>query len=148
MIITVKPLVFLLAVGITGCNGAPPAQLGVHDGNLSPCPDSPNCVSSQSTDPQHRIEPFTYLGSQAEARDSIVQIIQTMERTRIITNIDAYVYTEFRTRLGFVDDVEFLFDDSTKTIHIRSASRVGYSDLGLNRARIEAIREIYLPDID
>jgi len=113
----------------------------VKDGNLTPCPESPNCVSSQSTDEKHFIEPLSYDGSLVEAREKLVSIIQSMKRSQIILKEDTYIHAEFTSALfRFVDDTEFYFDDAAKTIHMRSASRVGYSDLGVNRKRIETIR--------
>jgi uncharacterized protein (DUF1499 family) len=78
----------------------------------------------------------------AEARERLRGVIASFPRTRLVTLLDNYIHCEFTSALfRFVDDVEFHFDDTTKTIHLRSASRTGYSDLGLNRRRIEHIRE-------
>lgn len=121
--------------------GKPPTNLGVKEGKLTPCPNTPNCVNSQSQDTTHKIEPLTYDSTPTEAMTALKSVIQAMERTKIITEQDNYLYTEFTTRLmGFVDDVEFFIDDRAKVIHVRSASRLGKSDLGVNRKRIETIR--------
>jgi uncharacterized protein (DUF1499 family) len=131
----------IISVLLTGCSGSRPTNLGIRDGKLAPCPESPNCVSSQSTDKKHFIKPLSYDGSLAEARGKLVSIIQTMKRSRIISQEDTYIHAEFTSALfRFVDDTEFYFDDRAKTIHMRSASRIGYSDLGVNRKRIETIR--------
>ena len=115
---------------------------GIIQGTLSPCPNSPNCVSSQSSDPSHFIEPLTYHDSQTQARARLLKIIESMPRTQIVSNIDKYLHVEFTSLIfRFVDDVEFLFEEGKNLIHVRSASRVGYSDLGMNRKRIETIRE-------
>lgn len=116
--------------------------IGVTQGKLSPCPDSPNCVSSQSPDPDHFVEPLSYTDSPAEAKTRLVKVIESMPRTQIISNTDTYIHAEFTSLIfRFVDDVEFLFEVEKNLIQVRSASRVGYSDLGSNRKRIEALRQ-------
>lgn len=117
-----------------------PANLGVKDNRLSPCPSSPNCVSSQSEDERHRIDPLRFTSTPGEAVERLKKIIQEMERTTLVRQSPNYLHVEFRTFLGFVDDVEFYEDESQKVIHLRSASRVGYWDLGVNRKRMESIQ--------
>jgi uncharacterized protein (DUF1499 family) len=122
--------------------GTEAAHAATDEGRLAPCPASPNCVSSQATDDKHRVEPLRYTVSRAEAMAIVAQAIAAMPRTRIVKQTDTYLHAEFTTAvLRFVDDVEFAVDDDAKVIHVRSASRVGYSDLGVNRRRVEAIRE-------
>jgi uncharacterized protein (DUF1499 family) len=116
-------------------------NLGVRDGRLAPCPGSPNCVSSQSTDREHGIEPLRYTGSPAAAMDIVKKVVLNMKRTRIVAEEGLYLHAEFTSALfRFVDDVEFLIDERGAVIHVRSASRTGSSDLGVNRKRVEAIR--------
>ena len=177
----IKAFSSLLSLGmlVAGCTGSRPMTLGVHDGKLAPCPATPNCVSSQSTDKDHAVEPFGFSGTPAEAMADLKKIISGMPRTRIVTATDTYLHAEFTSTLfRFVDDVEFWIDESTGTIedpssklqgildpqgsttysnrsltpqhaagecarswiHLRSASRVGSSDLGVNRKRIEDLR--------
>jgi uncharacterized protein (DUF1499 family) len=131
---------FLVLFLFGGCSGSRPANLGVKDNRLSACPSSPNCVSSQSAEEGQRIEPLRFQGEPAEALDRLKKIVREMERTVIAGETSAYLHAEFRTFLGFVDDVEFYIDAPRKTIHLRSASRVGYWDLGANRRRMESIR--------
>jgi uncharacterized protein (DUF1499 family) len=110
---------------------------------LPPCPSSPNCVSTHATDEGHAIAPFRYRKSRAEAKESLKAIVQAMPRTRLVEEDESYLHYEFTSLLlRFVDDVEFLFDDGSKTIHFRSASRTGYGDLGVNRKRMEEIRSL------
>lgn len=126
---------------LTGCTSTPPANLGVHDGKLAPCPATLNCVSSQSIDRDHSIEPLRYAGSPGEAMDRLKKIIISMKRSRIIKETGSYIHAEFTSALfRFVDDAEFLVDEHESLIHVRSASRLGRSDLGVNRKRIEDIR--------
>jgi len=124
-----------------GCSGPRPANLGVKDNRLSACPSSPNCVSSQSEDEKHKIESILFNSTPAEAMDRLKQLIQGMARTTIVRETPEYLHVEFRTLLGFVDDGEFFVDGSQKVIHLRSASRVGYWDVGMNRRRMASIRE-------
>jgi uncharacterized protein (DUF1499 family) len=122
--------------------GKRPTNIGIVSGKLAACPASPNCVSSFSQDAEHQIEPLAYTSSPAEAMAKLKGAIESSGKTKIITATDNYLYAEFTSALmGFVDDVEFLVDDGAKVIHVRSASRLGQSDLGVNRKRIETIRD-------
>lgn len=137
-------VLMLPAAVLIGCHGTRPAGLGARDGRLAACPSSPNCVSSQSPDKDHRIEPLLFTGTAAEAMARLAAIVQNLPRTTIIIRKPDYLYAEFTSTLfRFKDDVEFLADDSAKVIHVRSASRLGHSDLGVNRKRIEAIRVLW-----
>jgi uncharacterized protein (DUF1499 family) len=110
---------------------------------LSPCPSSPNCVSTQAQDLGHAIAPFRYRKSRAEAKEALKEAIRSLPRTKLVEEDETYLHYEVTSLLfRFVDDVEFLFDDDTKTIHFRSASRTGYGDLGVNRARMEQVRSL------
>jgi uncharacterized protein (DUF1499 family) len=111
---------------------------------LAPCPSKPNCVSTLATDRQHAIAPIRYATSAHDARERLLRILRSMPRTSIVASDDHTIRAEFRTALfRFVDDGVFVIDDATKTIHFRSASRVGHSDLGVNRRRMESIREAF-----
>ena len=121
--------------------GKRPSNLGVRDGKLAPCPSTPNCVCSQSEDAGHKIEPLTYKSTPQVAFTQLKQAIESQPRTKIITQSPNYLYAEFTSAImKFVDDVEFYLDEGAKVIHVRSASRLGQSDLGVNRKRIETIR--------
>ena len=135
--------ILLTGAILFGCAGQPPGGIGLNDGRLAPCSGKPNCVISQGGDKQHHIEPITYEGGKNGAVETIEQVVQGMAGTRIVTQTDHYLHIEFRSKLiGFVDDVEFFFPD-TGIIHMRSASRVGYSDFGVNRKRLEKIRAVF-----
>jgi uncharacterized protein (DUF1499 family) len=122
-------------------SGKRPAGLGVTNGKLKAAPASPNAVSSQATD-AHQIAPLAYKGSREQAMTALKPIIESTPNTRIVETKPDYLYVEYASSLlGFVDDVEFYFPPQANIIHVRSASRLGYSDLGVNRKRIEAIRE-------
>lgn len=110
---------------------------------LSACPASPNCVSTQATDAQHAIAPIQYKKSRAEAKEALKAVIASLPRVKLVEEDDAYLRYEFTSLLlRFVDDIEFVLDEMTKTIHFRSASRTGYSDLGVNRRRMEQVRAL------
>jgi uncharacterized protein (DUF1499 family) len=124
--------------------GSPPTNIGVNNGRLAACPATPNCVSSQAPtgDSQHQIAPLAFSSDAPTTMVLLKQIIQSMPRTKIIKETNDYLYVEFASNLmRFVDDVEFYLDNDTKTIQVRSASRLGESDLGVNRQRIEKIRQ-------
>jgi uncharacterized protein (DUF1499 family) len=119
-----------------------PENLGVVNGRLADCPATPNCVCSQCSDPEHRMEPFRFTGSPEEAMEQVKVVIGATPRSTIVTADGRYMHVEVTSRLfRFVDDVEFLIEPDTKTIQFRSASRVGRSDLGVNRQRMEGIRQ-------
>ncbi|MFM7450727.1 MAG: DUF1499 domain-containing protein [Leptolyngbyaceae cyanobacterium] len=124
-------------------SGTRPDTLGVEDGQLQPCPSTPNCVSSQSKDNGHGIAPFTFRSSASEAFEQLKSVIQFLPRAEIITANSHYLYAEFTTEfMGFVDDVECYLDEAANEIQVRSASRLGESDLGVNRKRVEQIRTL------
>lgn len=128
---------------LTGCSGAVP-KLGIDNGQLSPCSSKPNCVNSQATDEKHYIDPIVTSETSSEVKKHILEILNKFRNTTIIETENNYIRAEFTsTVFHFVDDVEFYFPDiesKEMIIYARSASRIGYSDLGVNRKRIEKIR--------
>jgi uncharacterized protein (DUF1499 family) len=137
-------MITMIIASVLSCSGKIPSNLGVKDGKLAPCPNSPNCVSSQTDDPLHKIEPITYKSGRAQAHAILVDVIKNLKRTKIVAEKEDYIYAEFTSAMfRFVDDVEFYFDNSKNVIHVRSASRLGYSDMGVNRKRIEQIRKLF-----
>lgn len=129
---------------LAACAGERPNNLGVRDGRLSSCPSSPNCVSSQASDEQHRIAPLAFNGDPDRAFARLKLILEKRGDTFIIEDKPGYLRAELRTTF-FVDDGEFLLDRVGRVINIRSASRLGYSDLGKNRSRMEEIRSEFSP---
>ena len=119
-----------------------PVPLGVRDGKLAPCPSSPNCVSTQQADEAHLLAPIPYETSLDEAREALLRVIRSMERTTVVTVEPTYIHAEFRTTgLRYVDDVEFYLDEEAQVVHFRSASRLPYWDWGVNEERMRVIRE-------
>lgn len=111
---------------------------------ISACPDSPNCVSSRAEDPRHRVDPLPFAVEPQTAWDLLKQALAAEPRLRIVDERKDrwYLRAEASSRIfGFVDDVEFQLDPEEKRLHLRSASRVGYWDLGVNRRRVERLRE-------
>ena len=122
-------------------SGKRPSDLGVRSGNLKAPPPSPNAVSSQAGDASHQIAPLAYKSSPENAMKALKAIVEGTANARIVESKPDYLYAEYTSPLlGFVDDVEFYAPPNARIIHVRSASRLGYSDLGVNRKRIEAIR--------
>ena len=123
-------------------SGDQPDNLGVENGQLANCPQTLNCVSSQSKDVNHKVDPLTYNSSPEQALTELKTILQDIENAEIIEENNNYLYAQFTSNImGFVDDVEFYLDPQAEIIDVRSASRIGESDLGANRRRIERIRE-------
>ncbi len=134
-------MLFMPVAGLLLFGCAASKAPGITDGNLAPCPNSPNCVISDSTaDDKHRMEALTFSGDPKAAMELLISIIQDMPRTQVVTQTPNYIHAVFSSRLfRFKDDVEFLLADDKKSIMFRSASRLGYSDLGANRKRMETI---------
>jgi uncharacterized protein (DUF1499 family) len=139
LLVACLPVVLLAMLSIFSRK---PDNLGVVNGRLADCPATANCVCTQCSDPEHHMEPLHFTGSPEEAMERLKTVIAVMPRSKIVTADERYIHAEFSSRVfRFVDDVEFLIDPASKTIHFRSASRVGRSDLGVNRQRMEEIRQ-------
>jgi uncharacterized protein (DUF1499 family) len=131
------------AKGDTMFAGKRPEYLGVKDGRLARPKSTPNCVSSQAdaADAEHYIAPIAYKGNALEAIGAARKAVQSMPRALVVRHEGNYLYAEFKSRLmGYVDDVEFTYDAKAGVLHVRSASRLGRRDYGVNRARVEALR--------
>lgn len=116
-------------------------QIGITESILKSCPDKPNCVSTQANDQGHRIDPIGYQDDLAIVADKIEKVLLEMQ-ANIQKREDQYFHATFSSNLfGFVDDFEVYIDDANKLIHIRSASRVGHSDLGANKKRYILFKE-------
>jgi len=111
------------------------------NGILTPCPSSPNCVSSRDPNPARRVSPIPFAGDSASGWSRLRKVIAEMKGARIAKEESGYLHAEFRSALfGFVDDMEFRMDEAAGRIDVRSASRTGYYDFGVNRRRVEEIR--------
>ena len=154
VIVIVLLVVVALAAGQLGfLQGTPPADLGVRDGKLKPPSMTENSVTSQAAFyPDHpqreyaNIAPLPLKGDGPATLAKIKAIVEGMEGAKVVKSEPGYLYAQFTTKLmKYVDDVEFWFDPAANVIHVRSASRVGRGDLGVNRKRIEAVRAVLDP---
>ncbi|MBW4563959.1 MAG: DUF1499 domain-containing protein [Mojavia pulchra JT2-VF2] len=126
---------------LTGAAWANSSGLGVNNGHLSSCPASNNCVVSQDADAKHAIDPITYHVDRDTARETLLKVLTVVPRTQVIEQTGNYIHALSKSRIfKFVDDVEFYLPTNEPVIHLRSASRIGESDLGVNRRRLEQIR--------
>jgi len=121
-----------------------PSNLGVREGRLAPCPGKPNCVCSQDEDRKHHIAPLVFTDAPQAAMLRLKEILAKMPRATLIDELEGYLYFECKSKImGYVDDLEFHCEQEEKVIHVRSASRLGYYDLGVNHKRVEAIRQMF-----
>ena len=125
-------------------SGTRPDNLGVREGRLAPPKRTPNNVNSQidrNADTEHYIEPLRYRGDARKAWETLQNIVSGMQRAKVVKSEPSYLYAEFSSKLmGYVDDTEFYLDEKAGVIQVRSASRLGRSDFGVNRERIESMR--------
>ena len=132
-----------MATGDTVFSWKRPDNLGVKDGRLAPPKRTPNCVSSQAdpADAEHYIAPIAFKGDARAAMDSARKAVEAMRDSTIVRQDGNYLYAEYRTkRMRFVDDLELFYDEKAGLFHVRSASRLGRRDFGVNRARVESLR--------
>ncbi len=130
-------ILFSFLIIFAGCSGSLPASIG----KFAPCPKSPHCVSTKSSSEEQGIQPFKYLVSKEKAKQGLLEIVRKMPRAEIKINRENFVHSEFTSSImGFVDDVEFYFEEDG-VINFRSSSRLGYYDFDANRNRMEEIRK-------
>ena len=134
-------LIVLALFLLTSCNVGNKSKLGIVDAQLTPCPSSPNCVSSDTISAEQKVMPFELTMPPTKAWDLLVEHVSQLPRTELVRQEPRYLYVECRSQFfGFVDDLEFHMRPEKKLVAIRSASRTGYYDFGVNRARIEKLR--------
>ena len=135
-------LIGVLGMYLLSFSASRPTNLGVTNGQLAELPNTPNGVSSQTGSPEQHMEPIKMSGSAAEEMQRIKLAIESQPRAKIVDQDSHYLHAEFTSLIfRFVDDVEFFIDDKDKVIQFRSASRVGHSDLGANRRRMNLLCE-------
>jgi uncharacterized protein (DUF1499 family) len=132
----------LLTSLLFGCSSPPQAdRLGLHNSQLRPCPDSPNCVSSLAHDSEHQVPALKLRGSPEQSWQKVKSIITALPRTRIVTANYEYLHAECRSAVfGFIDDLELHLRPKEGQIEVRSVARLGYYDFGVNRKRVEQLR--------
>jgi len=143
------PLKWKIAAALLGvlpifsCSGKRPSGIGVSGSMLAPCPSSPNCVSSDAPDAAHRVSAFALTAAPDESWRIIRKEVAALPRVTITEETDDYIHAECASALfGFVDDLELHLRKSAGLVAVRSASRIGYYDFGVNRRRVERLREI------
>ena len=127
-------------------SGSKPDGLGFNNGQFKPPSWKPNTVSStvEKSDSEHFIEPIAFSGDPVAAWDKLIRTVKAQMGATVITEKSDYLYAEFKTaKMGFVDDVEFALDTRATVVQVRSGSRLGVRDFGVNRKRIEAIRAAF-----
>jgi uncharacterized protein (DUF1499 family) len=131
----------LAAFSLLACAGTRPTDLGLHGATLAPCPASPNCVSSDASDPEHHVAAFELRVPAPEAWRAARVAVANLARTQIVSETSDYLHAECSSLIfRFVDDLELQLRAAEHVIAVRSASRLGKSDLGVNRRRVEALR--------
>ncbi len=140
----ISAIIFVISVSLPqlACTPMQPDSLGVRNEMLAPCPKRLNCVCSDESESTYRISAYHSIANTVGAWQELRRFLGSLPRTRVVRATDAYLHVEARSRVfGFVDDVEFHLREFERTIAVRSASRTGYWDFGVNRRRIESIRE-------
>ncbi len=133
----------VIACFLFGATHVAAGTTSVHQ-KFSSCPDSPNCVSSQSANQSHFVEPLRYAASPSDARQKLIDLLEDTRRVRLVKIDKDYIHAEFSSFIfRFVDDVEFYFPSDESIIHVKSASRTGYYDFGANRRRVERLRSAF-----
>ena len=137
--------IWVITMPLFSCSGTRPANLGIKDGRLSVCPASPNCVSSDAADDAHGVVPFHIVISPGDAWRALRTGIGELPRAKIVSSTDDYLHVECSSAVfGFVDDLELHLRPSENLIAVRSAARLGYSDFGVNRKRVEQLRSLLI----
>lgn len=135
-------LIALLSLIAAACAGTRPAQVGIQQAGLAACPASPNCVSSDANDSAHRVAPFVLNEPPAKAWKAVRAVVAALPDTQVVAASASRLHAESTSEIfGFVDDLELQLRVSQGLIAVRSASRLGYGDMGVNRRRVEELRE-------
>ena len=130
-------------MALFACRSQRPDNLGIHQGRLAPCPPTPNCASTDASDPRHALPPFQLNQPAADVWPQVGQLVQQLPRTVIIKQTGDYLHAECSSAVfGFVDDLELQLRAEEQRIAVRSASRLGHSDFGVNRKRVEQLRAL------
>lgn len=131
----------IIVMPLLSCSGQRPTNLGIIDNKFVACPSSPNCISSDASNDAHKTRPVQFNISATEAWQLAIESVIALPRTHIVTKTPDYLHAECTSAIfGFVDDLELHLRPSNNTIAIRSASRLGHSDFGVNRDRVETLR--------
>ncbi|AWN15720.1 DUF1499 domain-containing protein [Salinisphaera sp. LB1] len=134
----------VMAAGLTGCATGPPKRFRVDNSHFTPCARAPHCVSSQAApDDSHYVMPLAYRGSAGRARQALLAVLASQDNARIVSAESRFIHATFTTTLGFVDDVTFIVQPTESIIDVKSSSRIGYYDFGVNRDRVARTRRAF-----
>jgi uncharacterized protein (DUF1499 family) len=145
-VLILLPVLLISGLLIMSLFGHRPDDLGIKNGQLKPCPKSPNCVCSyaEKSDSEHSIDPLTVPSGYKQPMETLKEVVSSLPRMVVVDSKEDYLRVELTSALmRYVDDVEFQWLADESVIHVRSASRIGRSDLGVNRKRVEKIRELW-----
>ncbi|MES1954068.1 DUF1499 domain-containing protein [Salinisphaera hydrothermalis] len=135
-----------VGLGLAGCAASPPQRFTLDDSHFTPCSSAPHCVSSQAAPgSSHYVLPLVYHVSTAKARQALLAVLARMDNAKIVSAKGRFIHATFTTTLGFVDDVTFLIQPAESVIDVKSSSRIGYYDFGMNRDRVARIRRAFEP---
>ena len=142
---TIALLISLILLTLLVKNNITPKAIGVTNGSLASLPRTPNAISSQTSDIRKKVDPFPFNQNLAESKNSLKIILQDFEGVEILSEGKNYIHAVSTSKtMRFHDDIEFFFDERSKVIHFRSASRIGYSDMNANKKRYELLRKEYV----
>ena len=138
-------LVVVVIIQMVVKNSIVPNDIGIVNGELAPLPKSPNCVSSYAIDSEKYVEPLPFVGDFEASKAKLLEVMARYGEMEIISDKGTYMHIVFTTgKMKYHDDIELLFDLTLNKINYRSASRIGYSDMGLNKERYSEIKKNYL----
>lgn len=146
-----KPAIMaiVMAAGLAGCAVSPPEQFRVDETHFTPCSSAPHCVSSQAdAGDSHYVKPLVYATSAERAKQALIAVLANQDNAKIVSDQADVIHATFSTTLGFVDDVNFIIQPSASVIDVKSSSRIGYYDFGVNRNRVERIRAEFEQRVD
>ncbi len=133
--------IILMTIFLISCSGERPKDIGIFDGKFSPCPKSPNCISSDATDSKHKTSPFKLNSIHADSWKAIYKAVDDLPNTKIVTFNDKYLHAECSSAFfGFVDDLQLHLRNNKKSVAVKSAARLGHSDFGVNQKRVDQLR--------
>ncbi len=137
-------LITLALIFMASCSSSKSTVPRINNGKFLPCPSSPNCVSSQAEDAKHKVDPIAFpIRKKTVIQGIIVKALNEIGRVEILTNTPEHIHAIFKTKIfKFKDDLDLYIDQTENLIHVRSASRTGYSDFNVNRKRVEQLRYI------
>ncbi|GAB3673601.1 DUF1499 domain-containing protein [Salinisphaera aquimarina] len=145
-----KPVtaVIVLTAGVVGCASSPPEQFTRSDNDFTPCSSAPHCVSSQAEkDSGHYVEPFAFAGTADGARQALLKALYSHDNATVEQADNRFIHATFRSTLGFVDDATFVVQPHDHIIDVKSSSRIGYYDFGVNRRRVEDLRKRFKAEL-